>query len=138
MTFVICAAKLHGFSKQHKCAAGGGAYGMAKRFDMAKDFAKAFYNSKAWKACRASYIAKRCMIDGGMCESCNTELGFIVHHIEPLTAENVGNPDVALNHDNLRYECKACHDREEVHAFINRRQTLCRFDLNGQPLPPIR
>ena len=29
---------------------------------MAKQFAEAFYNSKAWKKCRAAYIAERMRI----------------------------------------------------------------------------
>ena len=37
---------------------------------MAKEFARAFYNSKRWKDCRRAYIAKRISIDGGMCETC--------------------------------------------------------------------
>lgn len=36
---------------------------------MAKEFARAFYNSKRWKDCRRAYIAKRISIDGGMCET---------------------------------------------------------------------
>lgn len=107
-------------------------------FIMAKDFAKAFYNSKAWAACRSAYISERRLIDGGMCESCGKEPGYIVHHIEPLTAANINNPEVALNHDNLRYDCKECHDREDVHAFVKVKQTLCAFGADGQPIPPIR
>ena len=30
-----------------------------------KPFAKAFYNSPAWQACRAAYISQRRQIDGG-------------------------------------------------------------------------
>ena len=105
-------------------------------FIMAKDFAKAFYNSKAWAACRSAYISERRLIDGGMCESCGKEPGYIVHHIEPLTAANINNPEVALNHDNLRYDCKECHDREDVHAFVKVKQTLCAFGADGQPIPP--
>lgn len=97
-----------------------------------------FYNSKAWAACRKAYIAERRLVDGGMCESCGKEPGYIVHHIKPLTPQNINNPNVALNHGNLRYDCKECHDREEVHAFVKSRQTLCDFGADGQPIPPIR
>ncbi len=107
----------------------------------AKEFAKVFYKSKAWQKCRASYIAERIAIDGGMCETCKEEPGYIVHHIIPLTPENISNPNIALNHSNLRYDCKECHDKEEVHAFIKQSKLKCTFDNNGQPqalpTPPI-
>lgn len=121
----------------NKCAGSGGTYGRVWEERMAKEYAKAFYNSKTWESCRRAYIAERRMADGGMCESCGKEPGYIVHHIEPLTADNITNPDVALNHSNLRYDCKGCHDREEAHAFVKQKQTLCGFDLSGQPIPPI-
>lgn len=36
---------------------------------MAREFAKKFYNSKAWRKCRTTYIEHRVAIDGGMCET---------------------------------------------------------------------
>lgn len=102
---------------------------------MAKEFAKAFYNSKAWQKCRASYIAERVMIDGGLCETCHEKPGYIVHHRIPLTPENISTPEVSLNHCNLKYDCKECHDEEEAHAFVKRTKPLCIFDQNGQPVP---
>nr|DAY73526.1 MAG TPA: NinG protein [Caudoviricetes sp.] len=108
---------------------------------MAKEFAKAFYNSKAWLSCRKAYISKRTMIDGGMCETCKENPGYIVHHKIPLTPENIKNPLVALNQDNLKFDCKDCHDREEAHAFVKRGLLRCSFDADGQPVveptPPI-
>ena len=47
---------------------------------MAKEFARAFYNSKRWKDCRRAYIAKRISIDGGMCETCHEVPGYIGQH----------------------------------------------------------
>lgn len=104
---------------------------------MAKDFAKAFYKSKAWKACRRAYIDKRIGIDGGLCEECQTELGYIVHHKIVLTAQNIADPDITLNHRHLAFVCKDCHDREEAHAFVKEKKLLCAFDCTGQPIPPI-
>lgn len=80
---------------------------------MAQEFSKQFYNSSAWKACRASYISKRIAIDGGMCETCHQELGKIVHHKVWLTPDNINDPMVALNHDNLKYDCQTCHNQEK-------------------------
>jgi hypothetical protein len=80
---------------------------------MAQEFAKPFYNSKAWKECRASFIAKRIAVDGGMCMTCCQELGLIVHHKIWLTPENIKDPMIALNHDNLKYDCQTCHNQEK-------------------------
>lgn len=81
---------------------------------MAKDFAKPFYNSKAWKQCRASYIDKV----HGLCERCRLNgkvtPGYIVHHIDYITPNNINNPFVTLNHDNLEYLCLDCHNEEHI------------------------
>ncbi len=63
--------------------------------EVAKEFAKAFYNSKKWKQCRAAYIAHRQAIDGGLCESCHEAPGYIVHHKIELTPDNINDPDIA-------------------------------------------
>jgi len=107
---------------------------------MARDFAQAFYKSTAWQKCRLSYIRERQAIDGGLCEMCRVEPGKIVHHKVWLTPENISNPDIALNHDNLRYECQTCHNREDD-GESNENKYI--FDASGQlvPLdspPPVR
>lgn len=86
---------------------------------MAKEFAKGFYNSKAWKKCRTAYIAHRVAIDGGMCETCHEVPGYIVHHKEELTPENINNPGVALNFNNLKYDCHVCHNKENKKEEID-------------------
>lgn len=81
-------------------------------FSMAKDFAKAFYRSAAWAACRDSYIAKR----RGLCERCLANglirPGKIVHHKVYLTPENIAIPGIALSHANLELLCQDCHNAE--------------------------
>ena len=104
---------------------------------MAKKFAKPFYNSGAWKAVRKAYINHRIEIDGGLCETCHERPGVIVHHIDNLNEDNITDRNVTVSFDNLRLDCKFCHDREEGH-FIKQKKTLCSFDENGQPLPPHR
>lgn len=84
---------------------------------MAKEFAKAFYNSTAWKKCRTAYIAYRQRVDGGMCESCHEVPGYIVHHKIELTPENINDPDIALNFGNLKYDCHVCHQRENANEI---------------------
>lgn len=103
---------------------------------MARPFAKGFYSSRAWQSCRDSYIAERMMIDGGMCEVCHKELGYIVHHKVPITENNINDPMVTLSHDNLSYECRACHDEHEGHGLNKKVGLLCCFDDNGEPYPP--
>lgn len=100
-----------------------------------KDFARAFYNSAAWAACRESYIAERRETDGGLCEVCRERRGEIVHHVIMLTPDNIGDPLVALNHDILRLDCLQCHNDEPGHYNDSRykRKSACGFDENGEP-----
>ena len=104
---------------------------------MAHEYARPFYNSRAWQACRESYIAKRVSIDGGLCEECQGRIGFIVHHKVMIDESNVNDSNITLNHDNLMYVCKQCHDRFENH-FVKSNGTRIRyeFDKNGQPIIP--
>ncbi len=96
---------------------------------MAKDFAKSFYKSKQWRKCRASYISMRQAIDGGMCETCHRVPGVIVHHRVWLTADNINDPDISLNHKLLKLDCIECHNRE---SEIEERYV---FDDGGQVVP---
>ena len=76
---------------------------------MAKDFAVNFYKSAAWVNCRDSYIKSV----GGLCERCykhgTIRHGEIVHHKIHLTPENINNPEVTLNYNNLELLCRYCH-----------------------------
>lgn len=85
---------------------------------MAKDFSKKLYSSKAWQDCRNGYAAKV----GYLCERCLSRgiyrPGTIVHHIVELTPQNVDNPHVSLNWDNLQLLCRDCH--AEVHKSYNK------------------
>lgn len=101
---------------------------------MAQEFSKRFYNSAAWKKCRQSYIDARISYDGGICEECRCNPGYIVHHKETLTEITVHDPEIALNHEMLKYVCKDCHDRYEGHGIGNKNQMLFTFDANGQPI----
>lgn len=87
-----------------------------------KDFAKEFYNSKAWKDTRESYKRFR----GGLCEICYAEgivkAGEIVHHKTELTPQNIDNIDIALGFGNLQLVCRECH--AHIHDRRQRRYTL--------------
>lgn len=101
-----------------------------------KEWAKEFYGSEAWHKARLGYIAHRRAIDGGMCEVCHEQPGFIVHHKIELTPDNINDPNVALNMDNFMYVCKDCHDAIHKHcgreSTDNRRTVL--FDREGNPI----
>ena len=55
-----------------------------------------FYHSTAWKKCREQIILSRYQL----CEKCGKK-GTEVHHIIPLTDENVDDPMISLNPENL-------------------------------------
>lgn len=74
-----------------------------------KDWAKWFYSSQQWQNCR-EYVKKR---DSYLCQDCLAK-GLIVpaeevHHIIPLTPENIMDPSVTLNENNLISLCRECH-----------------------------
>ncbi|MDM5333424.1 HNH endonuclease [Ureibacillus composti] len=87
--------------------------------------ANKFYKSGQWQKCRASYIQSVF----GLCERCG-EPGKIVHHKKYINAQNVNDPFITLNHDNLELLCQNCHNREhfEIHSPI--REGL-KFDEEG-------
>lgn len=74
---------------------------------MAQIFAKSLYNSAVWKRCRTAYIKSVHYL----CERCG-EPGEELHHKIRLTIENINDPDVTLNWENLEYLCFRCHQKE--------------------------
>lgn len=75
---------------------------------MAKDWAKSFYQSKSWKLIR-DYVFYQ--IDFGLCRRCG-EPGELVHHKIYLTPQNINNPAISLNINNLETLCRTCHALE--------------------------
>lgn len=92
---------------------------------MAKDYAKAFYNSTAWKKCKSGYIKSV----HGLCERCQ-QPGWIVHHKKYITPDNINDPDITLNWHNLEYLCQPCHNREHFEKYSPIREGLM-FDSKG-------
>jgi predicted kinase len=80
---------------------------------MAREWSKPFYNSKAWKRVR-EYIFAR---DMGLCQVCGAG-GAEVHHKTYLTKENIHDPKITLNPDNLILLCKDCHSEQHERAMI--------------------
>jgi 5-methylcytosine-specific restriction endonuclease McrA len=92
---------------------------------MAKEWAKSFYKSKAWQKCRAGFIQSVY----GLCQRCGRP-GYIVHHKEVLTPENINDPYVTLNWDKLEYVCLDCHNKEHFSSNDGIRNDVM-FDANG-------
>ena len=74
-----------------------------------KGFAEDFYTSIWWRETRRSYLESV----HWLCEDCLAK-GLIkraeeVHHKIKLTPENLSDPSIALNWNNLELLCKQCH-----------------------------
>ena len=93
---------------------------------MAKEFAVKFYKSKAWKDCREGFIKSVY----GLCNRCGKP-GYIVHHTEVLTVDNINNPYVTLNWDKLEYVCLDCHNKEHHGSKEEVIRDGLMFDSNG-------
>lgn len=111
---------------------------------MAQDWAKAFYNSKAWGAVRDAVLKR----DRYCCVRCHCPAST-VHHIIRLSKFNVGDPMVALNPRNLETLCDECHKaehkEERVRAFTMTKEHAAiveqvkldyEFDAEGNIVPP--
>ena len=89
---------------------------------LSQEYASQFYASTAWKKARAAYAKSR----GGLCERCMEKglyrAGVIVHHKIHITPENINDPSVVLNWDNLQLVCRDCH--AEIHGRLNKRYKL--------------
>ena len=74
-----------------------------------REFAKAFYKSKAWQRCRDGYAASV----GGLCEDCVCmglyRRGELVLQLTVVTRYNINDPGVSLSWSNLRLLCRDCH-----------------------------
>ena len=114
-----------------------------KDYDMAKEWAKAFYASGPWQRVR-EYVLRR---DRFMCQRCKRPADT-VHHKVRLTPDNIHDPMISLNPDNLEAICDDCHkaehDEERKKAFIMNPETIMkreqieldyRFDSNGNIVP---
>lgn len=81
-----------------------------------KEFASGLYHSTEWESCRAAYLKRV----GGLCERCLAKglisPAKIVHHKIYLTPDNINNPRITLDFNNLEALCKSCHDEEHDHC----------------------
>lgn len=74
-----------------------------------REFAKDFYNSKAWRRCSKAYMTSKNYI----CERCGG-VAVICHHKTHLNAKNISDPNITLCWNNLEALCHNCHDLEHM------------------------
>lgn len=82
-----------------------------------------FYTSKPWRD-----LSYRLKIERGKCERCGwapitkDDWQYLIgHHRKELTDENVDNPQISLNPDNIEIVCHTCHDKQH-HRFSGRKE----------------
>lgn len=80
--------------------------------NVAKEWAKDFYNSKEWDKVRELKMQQQY----GLCERCG-DIAKIVHHKIYLTPYNINDTNISLNLDNLECLCLICHNKE--HGYFN-------------------
>lgn len=73
-----------------------------------------FYGTRAWKNAREAYKKQA----GGLCERCLAagiiRAGEFVHHKVYIDINNVNDPTVTLNFDNLELLCREHHAAEHA------------------------
>ena len=94
-----------------------------------KNFSKSFYNSTQWRDTRAYAL----MRDRYLCRRCGAP-ATDVHHVVRLTPDNIDDPKITLNPDNLESLCDACH-KAEHYAERTGLTIDYNFDEDGQPVP---
>lgn len=92
-------------------------------------YAERLYKSKTWQKTREAYAKSA----GGLCEVCLKKglynPGVIVHHIVPITPDNIECPEVTLAFSNLQLVCRDCH--AQFHDF-DRRKRRYKLDELGR------
>ena len=95
-----------------------------------RDIIGKFYKSRVWLKVRQTIL----MRDNYLCQHCGKP-ATEVHHIKHLTEDNVNDPNISLNPDNLVSLCWVCHRREhkgeDGFGRIREEANPYKFDENG-------
>lgn len=87
---------------------------------MRAEWANNFYRSYQWKKCRSAFISYK----RGLCERCLARgilrAGNQVHHKVHLTTDNINDPSITCNFDNLELLCEECH--QDAHTSTIQKQ----------------
>jgi 5-methylcytosine-specific restriction endonuclease McrA len=89
-----------------------------------KDYAKKFYTGKAWRDTQAAYMVSQQYV----CERCGN-MARVVHHKNYITPQNIHDPAITLDWENLEALCMDCHNAEHGSAPVCAKGL--RFDRNG-------
>lgn len=84
-----------------------------------------FYNSPAWRTFSARIRAERFHL----CELCGAPNSSEVHHLVHIKRDNIADPAVTLNADNVMLLCRHCH--YAVHERGKHRVRRSQFDALG-------
>ncbi len=84
-----------------------------------------FYKSTVWQEARQIKYQEQ----NGKCERCG-RVGEEVHHKIRLTIDNVKDPTISINQENLELLCKDCHNKEHK-RFTKEKE----FDSDGNLIP---
>jgi 5-methylcytosine-specific restriction endonuclease McrA len=84
-----------------------------------------FYKSAVWQVARQIKYQEQ----NGKCERCGM-VGKEVHHKIRLTVDNIKDPTISINQENLELLCKDCHNKEHK-RFTKEKE----FDGDGNLIP---
>lgn len=93
-----------------------------------------FYASRRWRELRELLIIQR----HGRCDRCGADYStatehLIAHHKEHLTDENLADPAVAVNPDNIEILCQKCHSHYHPYKGFTKPRKQA-FIVYGPPL----
>lgn len=88
-----------------------------------------FYHSKLWRQAREQRLRK----DMYSCHDCGGTASE-VHHIKPLTEDNIEDYTISLNERNLMSLCKECHSKRTAGNTGDLPAGYV-FDEDGQAVP---
>lgn len=86
-----------------------------------KEYAREFYRGRQWRKISRVYMQSRNYV----CERCGG-VGSICHHKTYIMPQNIEDPNITLNFDNLECLCQDCHNKEHMTKYS---QAL--FDSDG-------
>lgn len=77
------------------------------KYSQQKRVGDEIYHTQRWRKLRQAYYGSQY----GICEWCEGP-GKIVDHIEPITKDNLNDPDITHGWDNLQLLCQSCHNKK--------------------------
>lgn len=97
---------------------------------MAKKFSEKIYSSQKWKRLRKQIAESNFYI----CQMCGRPFSsddIIIHHITHINQDNVDDPNVTFNSDNLCCVCRSCHAKIHRDDYRKKRGRNILFDADG-------